>query len=1058
MHKTPSSLFFSFCTAVCCAFIAQSSTTTGDETIRFNRDVRPILADKCFACHGPDSETVEGDLRLDQPEQVKRNGGVIVAGDPEASTFIHRVFSHDQDEVMPPPETNKPLTDTERDVLRRWIDEGAVYEQHWSYTEMKKAPTDVPSVELVDHFIDSRLKQLGVEAAAPADRVTLIRRLSLDLTGIPPTIEEVDAFVGDTSPDAYQKLVDRLLASPRYGERLATFWLDLVRYADTIGYHSDNPMPVTFYRDYVIEAFNSNLPYDQFTREQLAGDLLPNPTQLQLFASGYNRLLQTTEEGGAQAKEYVAIYAADRVRNVSGVWMGATVGCAQCHDHKYDPYSMKDFYSLAAFFADIKENPVGGRVPNLLLPSEEQAHRLAWLRERLNESHPAEIELVKGAGKLSLLRHVDDLDLTGDILLAINCGGEGEAGSGPDVKGIRFLNDTVAGTLVDVSGDKKINWHDRQYHVGVSRASGMPLQPTIEGIRYSNRGRDHQPNTWNIGVWEDTHHYRTEGSFGDPGLEQVLEVTGTQNVGKGGDAPSARSVAMHFATARGRKYKLQLIFNWSREQGEDTSVNVWALPNTLEHLDDEVLRSHEPELASLRVNAEMEKLGHQPGNPSHDAALLWTWEFEAVGTSTGIEILGHESNLVDIAAVTLEDLGVNEHNPISDPVKTKDGKLIVPKREYESWEAEIRGIEETVPKMLVSESLDNPRVTRILPRGNWLDDSGEIVSPAIPEFLGTLQTGGRLATRLDLANWLCDPENPLTARTMVNRLWSLMFGRGICTSVDDFGGQGTYPSYPELLDALSVEFVESGWDIKHVFRLIANSRAYQRSSHSTGELRASDPYNDWFARQGCFRIDAEMVRDSALACSGLLVEQRGGNSVRPYQPAGYYAHLNFPPRKYQQDTGNSLYRRGVYTHWQRTFLHPMLKAFDAPSREECTARRSRSTTPLQALTLLNDPSFVEAARVFAQRSMMEGGGTLEDQIKWAYRSATSRKTNVEIEDLLGQLYEDHLEVYSTNPAAAKKLVKIGEAPVPKEADIVKLAAMTSVTRVILNLHECITRN
>lgn len=809
-----------------------------ERPVAFNRDIRPVLSDKCFACHGPDAKKVEADLRLDLVESATGPGGAIIPGDAAGSPLMHRITSQDVDEVMPPPETHKPLEPEEIKLFARWIDQGAEYQPHWTYTPLVRPALPPPGqldwgTNAIDRFVAAKLAAEGAEPSPAADPVTLIRRLSFDLTGLAPTLSDVERFAQDPSDEAYAALVDRLLDSPRFGERMAIYWLDLVRYADTVGYHGDQDVSQSPYRDYVIDAFNGNMPYDRFVREQLAGDLLPNPTTDQLIASGYNRLNQTTEEGGSQAKEYLAIYFADRVRNVSQVFMGATVGCAQCHDHKYDPYTARDFYSLGAFFADVEERGVYGarsRPPEMPVPTADQTRRLAEIESEL----------------AACQAHLDEL-----------------------------------------------------------RAELTPQQST----------------------WES-----------------------------------------------------------------ETQQAVDSLPD------------------DIRVVLQME-----PAKRSEEHNTLLSHYYLST-----IPRWAEKKKLLD----ELEKAQQSLSNEIRTTVITKSVE---------------------------------PRVVRILPRGNWMDDSGEIVQPAIPAFLGKLETGERRATRLDLAAWLCRDDNVLTARTMVNRLWFLMFGRGICTSVDDLGGQGTFPTHPELLDYLAVEFVESGWDIKHIMRMIASSACYRQSSKPTPELRAADPYNQLFARQARFRVDGEMIRDSALQISGLLVEYVGGKSTKPYQPAGYYAQLNFPKREYEADQQDSQYRRGVYTHWQRTFLHPMLKAFDAPSREECTARRSRSNTPLQALTLLNDPTFVEAARVFAERILREGGATQTQRVDWAYRMAVSRTPEPLVAAELNSIYDKHYQFYATQPDHARQLVATGLAPVAKDLDVAELAAWTSVARVILNLHETITR-
>jgi hypothetical protein len=637
--------------------------------------------------------------------------------------------------------------------------------------------------------------------------------------------------VGDRSSNAYERVVDRLLASPQYGERMAMYWLDLVRFADTAGYHSDNHRDVWLYRDYVIHAFNNNLPFDRFTTEQLAGDLLPNPTAEQKAASGYNRLLQTTEEGGAQAKEYTAKYAADRVRNASSVWLGATMGCAECHDHKFDAYSTKDFYRFAAFFADVKEKAVG-RQDQTPLATPEQAEQLRRLDEQMAPL------------KKALDTQTPQLD-------------EGQA----------------------------------KWEQGLKPADVQKLPKNVAAI------------------------LKIETAKRTPAQQQALSA--------------------HYRTIA-------------------------------------------PELEATRKQ-------------------------------------------------------------LADLQRQKDALL------------------KAIPTTLVSES-GPPRMMRILPRGNWLDDSGEVVAPGVPASLLPLEIKDRRMTRLDLAGWLTSPEHPRFGRVFVNRLWKLMFGQGLVRTMEDFGSQGAWPTHPELLDWLAVEFRDSGWNVKHVLKLMVMSATYRQVSTMTEPLRQRDPYNYLLARQARFRLDAEMVRDNALAVSGLLSKKVGGPSAKPYQPAGYWALLNFPTREWQNDKGEGLYRRGLYTYWCRTFPHPSLLAFDAPSREECTVERPRSNTPLQALVLLNDPAYVEAARVFAERIVREGGKGTEQRLQYAYRRALGRNPQAAEVTVLSELYERHRKQYQADNSATLAAISVGDYPVPKDLDAAELAAWTSVTRVLLNLHETITRN
>lgn len=994
------------CLCVCFGCVMVAVATAAERPVRFNRDIRPILTDKCFACHGPDAETVEGDLRLDLPDSAKGEDGAIVPSDPEASELVRRIFSADEYEVMPPPEAHKPLTQAERDVLRRWIAEGAEYESHWAYTTLKRP--DIPqgpganwAINAIDDFIAARLELENVEPTAEADRITLIRRLSFDLTGIPPTPAEVDAFVKDTADNAYDKLVDRLLNSPRYGERMAMYWLDLVRYADTVGYHGDQDVSQWPYRDYVINAFNDNVPYDQFIREQLAGDLLPEATLSQLVASGYNRLNQTTEEGGAQPKEYLAIYFADRVRNFSQVFMGATMGCAQCHDHKFDPYTMRDFYSLGAFFADLDERgkyDARQRPPEIRVPSPELQERLAEVEQRISDQ----------CTRTEVLR---------DEVLASQAAWE-----------------------VSVRGE-------------------IERQPPIESSWIDDEQKTGGNNS---GAWEF-----------------VSREQGPVHSGSHSRRQSADGLVQHFFDDAQETITVSdqtRFFAWVNldPQNPPTAIMLQFNDGTWEHRavwgSDDIRFGRKPESWDgyrrqgplpeagewVRLEVNPQKVGLKPETIVKGMAFtqfggLAHWD-QAGWTDAAIPV-----NVARALAIAPRQRTGVQSKLVADFYLANAETLVKAKEELSNLEAERISLEESAPTSVVSRSVD-PRTIRILARGNWMDDSGEIVQPAIPAYFGDLGITQRRATRLDLANWLCEPDNPLTSRVMVNRLWALLFGRGICTSVDDLGGQGTYPSYPDLLDWLAVEFVESGWDIKHVIRTIVTSATYRRTSKPTSQLLTADPYNDLFARQGRFRIEAEMVRDAALFTSGLLVEKVGGQSVKPYQPAGYYDQLNFPRRTYVADTGDEQYRRGVYTHWQRTFLHPMLKAFDAPSREECTAARSRSNTPLQALTLLNDPTFVEAARVFAQRFVHAGGTTPDEKIDWAYRIAVSRAPESAVATELRQLYERHLEHYQEHLNDAEQLISEGAAPTAVDIDPAQLAAWTSVARAILNLSETITRN
>jgi len=806
--------------------------------VEFNRDVRPILSNNCFLCHGPDKAARKGDLRLDNDLNVYEDRGegvrVIVPGKPAESELYQRLVTHDSTKKMPPAKANKTVTAKEIAIIKSWIEQGGQYQKHWSLLPPRRA--ELPAVKNsawvrnpIDRFILSRLEQEGLAPSPEADRRTLLRRLSFDLTGLPPTPDQVDAFSRDSSSDAYIKQVDRLLASAHFGERMALYWLDLVRFADTAGYHSDNHRDITPYRDWVIAAFNTNMPYDRFTIEQLAGDLLPNPTNEQRVASGYNRLLQTTEEGGGQPKEYQAKYFADRVRNVSTVWLGLTLGCTECHNHPYDPFTTKEFYQFGSFFADISEVPVGRQKQTPLL-SPKEAAKVKSAEAAIAKVHSALAEIDPANDLLSWEKEVRDTDF------------------------------------------RKV----------------------------------------------------------------PAEVAAVVRIEAGKRNAKQKDALLAYVRGQDRSYKdLQ----------------------------------------------------------------QWLGEFQ----------------------------------------KSKDA------------------IVKAAPHTLVSMAT-TPRTIRVLPRGNWLDDSGEIVFPGTPSSLPPLKAKADPKdrfNRLDLAQWMTSRDNPLTSRAFVNRLWMLLFGQGLVKTLDDLGSQGTWPSHPELLDWLALEF-QANWDVKAMVKLLVTSNAYRQSSVAAPALRQRDPYNVLLARQGRYRLDAEFIRDNALAVSGLLVEKVGGQSVKPYQPAGYWKFLNFPTRDWAHDKNDDQYRRGLYTYWQRSFLHPSLLAFDASTREECSVERPRSNTPQQALVLLNDPTYVEASRAFAERLLKIDGD--RSKIKTAFRLALQRDANADEIGVLIALQQKHRDYYRTNAKDAEAFLRIGEHPLPPNSQAGDLASWTNVTRAILNLHETITRN
>ena len=818
-----------------------------NSSIQFNRDIRPILSDNCFYCHGPDKNHREAELRLDDREAALK-AGVIKPGMPAESELVARIRSADKDEVMPPPHANKKLTEAQKDLLARWIGQGAPYQKHWAY-ESPVQPTVPTGQNGVDFLVRKRLDAIGLKPSPQADNRTLMRRVYFDLIGLPPTPENLQRFINDKSPRAYENMVEELFANAHHGEKMAISWLDVVRFADTIGYHSDNPRNVWPYRDWVIDSFNKNKPFDQFTIEQIAGDLLPNASQESRLGSAFNRLLLSTEEGGAQPRDYRARMLTDRVRAVGTVWLGQTTGCAQCHDHKFDPFTTRNFYEMAAFFADVNEADIGRREDGMPVPTINQARNLADLEKTISD---LKAELKKSSADLAAEQ----------------------------------------------------------------------------------------------AKWEET--LRSDA------------------------AEMAKLEAAPKASAPARKKANELIALVKKEPGQ-------------------------------RTDAE-------------------------------------KAQLSDYFLTNITRQFASQRQRLTALQKERDTLLAA------------------TPKCLVTTVREKPLEVRILPRGDWLNETGEVVGPAFPDFLPKPDVAGRTPNRLDLARWLVSNDNPLTARVFANRLMAQFFGKGLSKVLDDLGTQGEPPVNPELLDWLACEFMKSGWDIRHVIRTIVTSETYKQVSIASPELRQRDPDNRELARQTPLRLDAELVRDNSLFLAGLLDLHIGGPSAKPYQPDGYWENLNFPVRSYDSDTGPSQYRRGLYTWWQRTFLHPSMLAFDAPSREECVAERTRSNLPQQALVLLNDPTYVEAARAFAARILQnQAKASPEKRLDWAFRQALQRSPEpAEARALLDLLQKQRIAC-EADPKAADDLLKIGLAPVPAGLNRPELAAWTHLARVLLNLHETITR-
>lgn len=998
------------------------------EPVRFNRDIRPILSDTCFHCHGFDPKTREAGLRLDiRDEALKEteNGLLpIVPGDPDKSEIILRIF--DEDDPMPPEKAHKPFTPEQKELFRRWVAEGAVYEPHWAYAPLERPalPEDRGKEHPIDAFIRAKLAEKGLEPSPPAPDHVLQRRLSLDLTGLPPS--------GDAPMD-YRAAVEAHLASPHFGERMAVWWLDIARYADTVGFHGDQNQRIFPYRDYVINAFNGNKPFDVFTREQLAGDLLPGATPEQLVATGYNRLNMMTREGGAQPKEYLAKYGAERVRSVSAAWFGSTFGCAECHDHKFDPIKARDFYELQSFFADMKQWGVYANYGYTPEPELEGVNNDSpfppeievespWLKKRHEEAVAALAQhLEASAGKLAgdekaaaamakwesglrdfLAQQPDGWLPLAPADIAIHKEGEPVEKRTPVVSGNTLAPDKALG-----KGETLV------------LSATVPASTPLSAIRVELPVDGRDPKKLGKALTLSLEAHATDGKIRKIGL-------------RAGEATAKRPVHRGGAEVPGLESEWRL----PKTAAADAPLHaVWLLNAPL------ALKEGEKLIVSLG------------GDNVHPVRL-------AVSPLAAADPLETASPVVLAALTKPQDARDETAKKIAATTF-----LLATAHDRAAWDrvhqlaAAERALFEGRTWTMVTQPVEKPLDIRVLPRGNWLDETGPVVLPATPSFLpGRLESSpDKRLTRLDLANWIASDANPITARAVMNRLWAMFFGTGLSAVVDDLGSQGELPSHPELLDWLAVEFRESGWDLKHMVRLIVTSDTYRQSSVFQKKALEIDPANRLLASQNPRRLEAEFVRDNALEIAGLLQRSEiGGPSVKPYQPAGYYEALQFPNRDYIADTDSRQWRRGVYTHWQRTFLHPMMANFDAPARDECAAARTNSNTPQQALTLLNDPAFVEAARVFAARLLGETAADDAARLKRAFQLALNREPKEKETAALSAFLTQQRGHYATAKEDAVKLLSVGLAP-KAGLDPTEHAAWTQVARVLLNAQETITR-
>lgn len=991
---------------------ALTASAHADDALRensphYNRDVRPILSKHCLACHGLDEDAREAGLRLDVRgaaiAELDSGETAIVPGNAQSSEVVARVVSDDPDLRMPPADRHEPLSAAEIETLTRWIDAGADYQQHWSLVPPeKKSPPEIvdekPDLSPIDAFVRKRLATTKLQPAPAAAKYKLIRRLSLDLTGLPPSPTEVQTFVDDQRPDAYQRLVDRLLASPHYGERMAVNWLDAARYADTHGYHIDSHRDMWPWRDWVIDAFNDNLPFDDFTVWQLAGDLLPNATREQQIASGFNRNHGINYEGGAIPEEYLVEYVVDRANTTGTVWMGLTLGCARCHDHKYDPISQEEYFKFFAFFNTIDEKGLDGQrgnaVPNLPLPTKQQQSE----QQRLTD----EIEQLKQKLKPWEMK-LDDLQHDWERKIA--------AADGEAIK--QTLQDSHwyrLGPQIEETASEVLQ-HDH-----LTPATKVDINQPVQ-----IKGKPQAWTKFDELIDGHTHNFPWERSANY--LVRTITV----------DKPQRVTVSIGCSDA------LKFWFNGQLLVDRDRPVPV-------------VKRQHE---FDLELQAGKNQLLVKIVN------ISWECDFYfALRASTPRLPLKIEKILAKMRDARSTD----------DSEKLKDfyRENIAEAAEYHQLQTELlakrRQLDElvaTIPTTMVMREMSQPRKTFRLDRGQY-DSPQEEVVPTTPSVLPPLPTDSP-TNRLALARWLTDPAHPLTARVTVNRLWQMLFGVGLVATSGDFGTQGEWPSHPELLDWLAVELVDSGWDVKHMLRLIVMSETYRQSSAATPEKIAIDPNNRLLSRGPRFRLQAEFIRDLALKTSGLLNDRIGGPSAKNYQPPGLWLELahqkdnsKFTAQQFEQASGDELYRRGLYTFWKRSVPPPNLITFDAPNRETCTVQREITNTPLQALVLLNDPTYVEAARALAERVMREAE-TDRQRASRAFLLVTSREpSDQEIDILLKQLVWQRTQ-FADESDAAEKLLDMGDSPRDASLTPAEHAAWTSVASLILNLDETITK-
>jgi mono/diheme cytochrome c family protein len=1013
--------------------------------VEFNRDILPILSDKCFTCHGPDAAAKKIPFRLDSEAAAKADLGggktAIREGNPQASELIRRITTESKAQLMPPVYTGSTLSTAEIQKLTQWVSDGAKWQQHWSFIPPRATDPPAPTKpdwvrNPIDNFVLARLNQEGLSPSPETDKETLIRRVTLDLTGLPPTPAETAQFLQDSSPQAYERVVDRLLASPRYGERMATPWLDAARYADSNGYQYDGERIMWPWRDWVIRAFNQNKPFDQFTVEQIAGDLLPNATSDQRIATGFNRNHRMNTEDGIIAEEYAAEYVVDRVDATSTVFLGLTLACARCHNHKYDPFTQKEFYQVFAYFDNIPElgraMKYGNSPPLELAPTDQQKQRLTALDQRLTQlSHfIAENDLKIAQSQTAWERSLP---------------GEDRDHWAPQA-GIQKGCSIEAGPASA----------DVQQVPGVFRTASK-----FSGASYLDRGDvcgfDIQ-DRFTIAAWvldgEGPLATRMEDKGEGKGYAFAIEDGRVRVNLTSIWVDDAVKVKTEEKLAPGKWHHVAMTYDGSRTAG---GVKVYV------------------DGASAQLKVEQDNL-YRPfrnaGKPVKDPLRIgggWGPAKRFRGSMEDVRVYDDALPAMEISALAVpESISAIAAKPVADRTGIEKYLLrrfyledAAPAEWKSQWQAKLdlerqrQELVRTFPTVMVMAEKPKRDDTFILIRGAY-NVRGDKVEPGVPAVLPPLPPGAP-TNRLGFAEWLVDKKNPLLARVTVNRFWQMYFGTGIVKTTEDFGRQGEWPSHPELLDWLAVQFMQTGWDVKAMQKLIVMSATYRQASEVTPALQNRDPDNRLLARGPRFRLTAGMIRDQALFAAGLLSEKIGGPSVKPYQPDGLWKELSMQDMDYVQSHGDDLHRRTLYTFWKRTVAPPMQANFDSALRESCVVRETRTNTPLQALNLMNDVTFLEAARLLGQRMIKEGGTTAAEHLSYGFRLLNGRAPRPEEQEVLREDLQYHLDYFSTNPKEVELYLKQGETPVDPALNPREIAAYAAVGSLLLNLDETVTK-